>query len=187
MIDADFVKLLKGGDEAAFSRLVEMHQQLVYNTALGLLQSSEDAEDTAQEVFVQAYESIGSFKGEARLSTWLYRITVTKSLDRIKYLSRKKRGGFVLSLFSKEDSMHDLPDFNHPGVKLVNKERAAVLFKAMATLPDNQRIAFTLHKVEGLSHQEIGEILNCTIASVEALMHRAKQNLRKLLTDYYKP
>lgn len=186
MIEADFLKLLRAGDEPAFSRLVEMHQQLVYNTALGLLQSSEDAEDIAQEVFVQAFESIGSFKGKAKLSTWLYKITISKSLDRIKYLNRKKRGGYVLSLFSKDDTMLDLPDFNHPGVKLVNKERATVLFKALATLPDNQRIAFTLHKVEGLSQNEIADILQCSIESVEGLMHRAKKNLRKLLTDYYK-
>ena len=77
------------------------------------------------------------------------------------------------------------PDFNHPGVKLDNKEKAAVLFKAMKQLPENQRIAFTLHKVEGLSYHEISEVMNTTVPAVESLMHRAKANLRKWLENHY--
>ena len=180
------MKALQSGDEASFANLVKEHQQLVYNAALGILQSVEDAEDIAQDVFVQAYESIHAFKGESKLSTWLYRITVTKSLDRIKYNNRKKRGGILVSLFGKNDTIHDVPDFHHPGIQLVNKERSAVLFKALSLLADNQRIAFTLHKVEGLSHNEIAEIMKCTLSSIEGLLHRAKQNLRTQLSNYYK-
>ena len=77
------------------------------------------------------------------------------------------------------------PDFNHPGIALDNKERAAVLFKAIDRLPENQKIAFTLHKVEGLSYQEISDVMKTSVSSVESLMHRAKNNLKKLLRDHY--
>ena len=80
--------------------------------------------------------------------------------------------------------MHQ-PDFNHPGVQLENKERAAILFKAISQLPENQKVAFTLNKLEDKSYQEIAEIMECTISSVESLLHRAKQKLRKLLAKYY--
>ena len=78
-----------------------------------------------------------------------------------------------------------IPDFHHPGIILDNKEKAAVLFRAIQKLPQNQRIAFTLHKVEGLSYQEISDVMQTTVSSVESLLHRAKSNLRKILADYY--
>lgn len=186
MTESEFITALQSKDGAAFKRLVEYYGGLVYNTALGMLQQVQEAEDVTQEVFVQVYESIQLFKRESKLSTWLYRIAVTKSLDRIKYNKRKKRGGLLLSLFTKEGKIQDVPDFLHPGVVAANKERSVVLFKAISLLPDNQKIAFTLSKVEGLSQNEIAEIMECTIASVEAYLQRAKQNLRKSLEDYYK-
>ena len=180
------VEQLKQGDEAAFKTIVETWQNMVYNTALGIVQSQEDAEDIAQEVFVQVYQSISSFKGESKFSTWLYRITVTKSLDHERKKKRKKRFGFVRSLFGEQNEVIvNPPDFNHPGVALDNKENAAVLFKAIAELPENQRVAFTLNKVEGLSYQEVSDVMKTTVSSVESLMHRAKNNLRKKLEDYY--
>jgi RNA polymerase sigma-70 factor (ECF subfamily) len=181
------VEQLKKGDETAFKTIVETWQNMVYNTALGIVQNQEDAEDIAQEVFVQAYQSIGSFKGESKLSTWLYRITVTKSLDHERRKRRKKRFAFVRSIFSDQNEvLINPPDFHHPGVSLDNKEDAAVLFKAIAELPENQRIVFTLNKVEGLSYQEVSEVMKSTVSSVESLMHRAKNNLKKKLEDYYK-
>jgi RNA polymerase sigma factor (sigma-70 family) len=77
--------------------------------------------------------------------------------------------------------------FHHPGVELDNKERAAILFRAMQKLPENQRIAFTLIKAEGLSYEETADIMNVTVKAVEALMHRAKDNLKKHLQQYYQP
>src|SRR5688572_24069896 len=119
----NLIERLKTGDEAAFKEMVETSQGLVYNTALGIVQSPEDAEDVAQEVFVQAYESIRSFKGESKLSTWLYRITVSKAMDHLRKKKRKKRFAFVQSLFGpNEELIHDPPDFVHPGVSLDNKE-----------------------------------------------------------------
>ena len=186
MNEGELILLLKKKDREAFKELVETWQDMVYNTALGILQNAEDAEDTAQEVFVQVYESIGSFKEESKLSTWLYRITVSKALDHIRKKKRKKRFAFIQSLYGKNDGPAiDPPDFFHPGVKMENKENAAVLFKAIGKLPANQKTAFVLNKTEGLSYLEIGKIMRLSNSAVDALLQRAKQNLRKNLKEYY--
>ena len=181
------VEQLKQGDESAFKTIVEKFQILVYNTALGIVQNVEDAEDLTQDVFVQVHESIGSFKGESKLSTWLYRITTSKALDLIRRKKTKKRFGIMQNLFGTgHHEAAEKPDFNHPGVRFENKEKAAILFRAIKQLPENQRIAFTLHKVEGLSYQEIGEVMKTSVPAVESLMHRAKKNLRKWLENHFK-
>ena len=159
---------------------------MVYNTALGIVQNNEDAEDVAQEAFIQAHESIDQFKGDSKFSTWLYRITVSKALDHLRKKKRKKRFAFLQSLFgTNEEEVRHTPDFNHPGVSLENKERAAILFEAIEKLPENQRVAFILHKLEGLSYQEVAEIMETSLSSIESLMHRAKNNLKKNLFEYY--
>jgi RNA polymerase sigma-70 factor (ECF subfamily) len=184
--EGELIHLLKKKDREAFKELVETWQDMVYNTALGILQNVEDAEDTAQEVFVQVYESIGSFKEESKLSTWIYRITVSKALDHIRKKKRKKRFAFIQSLYGKNDGPAiDPPDFFHPGVKMENKENAAILFKAIEKLPANQKTAFVLNKTEGLTYLEIGEIMKLSNSAVDALLQRAKQNLRKNLKEYY--
>jgi RNA polymerase sigma-70 factor (ECF subfamily) len=181
------VEKLKKGDQSAFKTIVETWQNMVYNTALGIVQNAEDAEDIAQEVFLQVYQSVGSFKGESKFSTWVYRITVTKSLDHERKKKRKKRFAFVRSIFGENNEvLVNPPDFHHPGVVLDNKENASVLLKAVAQLPENQRIAFTLNKIEGLSYQEVSDIMQSSVSSVESLMHRAKNNLKKKLEDHYK-
>lgn len=186
MTERILIELLKQGDEAAFKKIVETWQDMVYNTAIGIVQSEEDAEDVAQEVFVQVYESIHFFKGESKFSTWLYRITVTKSLDHVRKKKRKKRFGFVRSLFGDQNELIvNPPEFNHPGVALDKKEMARELFNAIDDLPKNQKVAFTLHKVEGLSYQQISEIMGKSESSIESLLHRAKLNLRRTLKDYY--
>jgi RNA polymerase sigma factor (sigma-70 family) len=180
------VEQLKQGDENAFRTIVTTWQDMVYNTAMGILQSTEDAEDVSQEVFVQVYESIHTFKGESKFSTWLYRITTSKALDHIRRRKRKKRFAFVQQLFGENNEVIiQPPDFNHPGVVLDNKETAAALFRAIEKLPDNQKISFVLNKVEGLNYQEISEIMKTTVSSVESLLHRAKTNLRKWLQQDY--
>ncbi len=186
MNDWSLIEKLKQGDEAAFRTIVDTWQNMVYNTALGMVHSEEDAEDITQEVFVQVYQSVSSFKGDSKFSTWLYRITVTKALDHERRKKRKKRFAFVRSLFGDgSEVVVNPPDFNHPGVLLDRKEDAKTLFKMIDQLPENQRIAFTLHKVEGLSYQEISEIMQTTVSAVESLMHRAKNNLRKNLEAYF--
>ena len=181
------IEQLKQGNEAAFKTIVEAWQDMVYNTALGIVQNAEDAEDISQEVFVQVYESVHTFKGEAKFSTWLYRITVTKTMDHIRRKKRKKRFAFIQSIFGANDEIvHDPPDFHHPGVALDKKETTAELFKAIDQLPENQKIAFTLNKLEGLNYQEVSEIMKTSVPSIESLLHRAKNNLKKNLELYYR-
>ena len=181
------ILLLKQGDVSAFRDLVTEFEKKVYNTCLGLLQNTEDAEDLTQEVFVAVYESIHSFKGEAKLSTWIYRIAVTKSLEYLRMKKRKKRFAFFQQVFTNEygELNKEAGHFDHPGVQLENKERAAILFKAIEQLPENQKSAFILHKLEGLSYAEISEVMHSTVSAVESLMVRARQNLQKKLGDYY--
>ena len=182
MTEHELIQGLKNGDEAAFKFLVDTYQDRVYNTAIGILQNAEDAEDVAQEVFVKVYRAIQNFKGESKLSTWLYRIATTGALDVLRSRKSKKRFGLVQRLFGGgNDPVHELPDFIHPGVTLERKENAAMLFKAISELPENQKVAFTLHKLEDLSYQEVSEVMKTSVAAVESLMHRAKQNLRKIL------
>jgi len=184
--ELELIQQLRAGDEGAFKSLVANYQDLVYNTALGIVQNSEDAEDVAQEVFIQVYRSIDQFKGDARLSTWVYRITTTKALDHIRSRKRKKRFAFITSLFGPNDELvHEPVDFQHPGVTLDRKEQAALLFRMIEQLPENQKVAFTLHKTEELSYQEIADIMQLSVSAVESLLFRARQNLRKLLEKYY--
>lgn len=186
MNELELIQQLRAGDEQAFKSLVTNYQDLVYNTALGIVQNSEDAEDVAQEVFIQVFRSIDQFKGDARLSTWIYRITTTKALDHIRSRKRKKRFAFITSLFGANDELvHDPVDFQHPGVALDRKEQAALLFQMINQLPDNQKAAFTLHKTEELSYQEIADVMELSVSAVESLLFRARQNLRKLLEKHY--
>ncbi len=186
MNQPELIVQLQQGDEQAFKKLVDKWQDMVYNTAVGIVQNEDDADDITQDVFIQVYQSVSSFKGESKFSTWLYRIVISKALDHVKKKNRKKRFAFVQSLFgtASEEEIHP-EEFNHPGVLMENREKAAELFKAMQQLPDNQRIAFTLHKLEAQKHQDIAAIMNISLTAVESLIARAKGNLRKTLQAYY--
>lgn len=187
MQDSELITQLKLGNEKAFRQLVEQQKDRVYNTCLGLLHNPQDAEDVAQEVFIQVWNSIGDFEGKAALSTWIYRIAVTKSLELIRYRKSQKRQSFFQSLKQDNDPDEISGDdfFVHPGIALEQKERAEVLFRAIDQLPENQKIAFTLHKVEDLSYKEIAEVMETSVSAVESLMHRAKKNLQDLLYEFY--
>ena len=155
---------------------------------MGIVQHEDEAEDITQEVFIKVFESVGSFKGESKLSTWIYRISVTHSLEHLRKKKRKKRFTFVYRLVGEEvdDYYLKTADFVHPGVKLENKEQAGILFRAIEQLPENQKTAFTLNKVEGLSYQEVGEVMEISLASVESLIFRARNNLKKQLEQHFK-
>ena len=183
--ETELIAQLKQGDETAFKTIVEQWKDMVYNTILGIVQNETEAEDLAQDVFIKVFEKISTFKGDSKFSTWLYRIATTTALDHLRSKKRKKRFGFLQSLGGGNDEKESIPDFHHPGVSLDNKERAAVLFKAIESLPENQKTAYTLHKLEGLSYRDVSEVLNTTVSAVESLMSRANQNLRKELEEYY--
>ncbi len=170
--------------ESDFRDIVMENQDRVYNTCLGFMKNVEEAQDMAQEVFIHVYQNIAKFKGDSKLSTWIYRITTNKCLEEIRRKSRKKRSA-QLSDISDETVKNQAADFFHPGVALEDQERASILFQAIEELPDQQKVAFTLAKVEQLSYEEISKVMEKSIGSIESLLFRAKKNLQKLLTHYY--
>jgi len=183
----DLITLLKDGSESAFRDLVDQNQDRVYNTCLGFVRNEDEADDIAQEVFIEIYRSIRTFRGESKLSTWIYRIAVTKSLEHIRAKKRKKRYAVFRSLvYSDDDTVMDIPDHIHPGILAENRERAKILFQAIEQLPENQKVAFTLNKIEGMSYEEIAGVMKKTVSSVESLLHRARLKLQENLYMYYK-
>jgi RNA polymerase sigma-70 factor (ECF subfamily) len=183
------IDALKRGDETAFKALVELFQDRVFHTCFGFLGNREEAEDAAQETFVEILSAIGGFRQESSLSTWIYRITVVTALQAIRKKRRRRQVALFFGAGAADDALasaHDSDENNHPLLRLENKERAEVLYKALSRLPEYQRVAFTLHKVEGLGHKEVAEIMQLTTSSVESLIHRAKTNLQKYLGSYYK-
>ncbi|MGD9994576.1 MAG: RNA polymerase sigma factor [Salinivirgaceae bacterium] len=186
-MDSEFIQKLKNGDEPAFRTLVEKHKDNVVNTCFGFVNNYHDADDLAQDVFVEVFRSIDSFKEDSKLSTWIYRIAVNKSLDFIRKTKRKKRWSELFRFDTGNDESIDnwVPHNQTPDIELEQKERIEILKLAIDNLPPNQKAAFTLQKYEDLSYQEIAEVLNTSLSSVESLMHRAKQNLKKSLKSYY--
>jgi len=187
MEDKELVSQIKAGYFDAFQSLVEKYQNRIIYTCFGFLKNREDAEDIAQEVFVEVYRSLSAFREDSKLSTWIYRIAITKSLDFFRKQNRKKR--FPLEKkqvdFQENGLMAATPASNGPESRFSRKEQARVLRKAVDSLPENQRIVITLNNYEGFPSQEIAEILSVTLSAVEALIHRAKKNLRKKLRKYY--
>lgn len=179
---------LKSGDEKAFKAVFDSYKGMIYNTALGFLTNVSDAEDITQEVFLQVYRSISQFKEESKLSTWIYRITTTKCLDLLRKKKTKKRFAFIIDIFDKEkDHEKELfVNYEHPGILEENTELSKILFKQIDKLPENQRIAFVLNKIEQLSYKEISEVMETSVSSVESLIFRAKSNLKKRLEKFYK-
>ncbi len=148
------------------------------------MKNQEEAKDMSQEVFIHVYQNIERFKGESLLSTWIYRIAVNKCLEEIRKKGRQKRSAHLEDI-ADPVIQNKTPDFFHPGLALENQQRAAILFGAIEQLPEQQQVAFTLAKVEFLSYDEISKVMNKSVSSVESLIHRAKQNLQKILKDYY--
>ena len=183
--DLVLVKRVQRGDKSAFDLLVRKYQHKVVKLVLRYVRNPAEAEDIAQEVFIQVYQSIHQFRAEAKLSTWMYRIAVTKALDAERKKKAKKRMNHVRVWLGVAEKAQEPAVFYHPGVQLDNREKAAVLFNALRSLPDNQRTAFVLIKTEGLSYDDVASIMQLSVKAVEALMHRAKENLRKQLQNYF--
>lgn len=189
MEEQDFINNLKTGQQFAYAKLIDDFQQKVFATCISFVPNKEDAEDIAQEVFVEVFNSINKFKGDSKLSTWIYRITTNKCLEFIRKKNTKKRFAFLQSISGNEiplDKTNYFTEINHPGILMENKETSAILFRAINQLPEAQRVVFTLHKVDDKSHEEISEILQKSVSSIESLMFRAKKNLQVLLENFYK-
>ena len=177
---------LKAGNERAFRQLIDMHSRGIFNLCLGMIPNREDAEDLTQEVFIEAFKHINSFRENAHIKTWLFRIALNKCYDHIKYNKRKKRHGIMQSLFDKDDNPIDIPsNFQHPGVLLENQEHAKALYGALASLPENQHTAFMLYEMQGMDYKQIAETMSVSVSAVESLLSRARAGLRKKLQAYY--
>ena len=170
---------LQQGSEAAFRTLVERYQNRVYRTVLALLRSPEEAEDVAQEVFVEVYQTIGRFRGEATLTTWLYRLATSRALKNLRRARAKKRFAYFTSLLSLDNRPRPEPaDEDHPQARLEGREQVAILAAQIARLPEQQQVAFTLRHEQELSYEEIAAVLNTTVPAVESLLFRARKTLR---------
>ena len=187
MTDHQLIEGLIIQNRDAIQYLVIIYQKHVIKTAYYFVVNMEDAEDLSQEVFLEILKSINLFKKNASLSTWIYRITVNKSLD---HLRRQKRRNIIQTMgsFFKEPSK----EINRIDNKLSTmdtrndeKEKRVIIDKAVNSLPENQKIAFILNKYEELAYKEIAEIMNLSLSSVESLIHRAKLNLQRKLVSYF--
>jgi RNA polymerase sigma-70 factor, ECF subfamily len=138
-------------------------------------------------VFIKVFSSIKQFRGDSQLSTWIYRIAITKSLDHLRAQKRKKRLAILKYFSGNEEKQIEIeaPRDQRPDMLMDNSERMKVLNDVLNTLPENQRIAFSLSKYDQMSSKEIAEVLTTTVSAVESLIHRAKKNLEKKLFNYY--
>jgi len=162
----------------AFQRLYARYNVNVFNTALGYMKNVELAEEVTQDVFLAIFQKADTFKGTSKVSTWVYRIVVNKSLNYLDKQSRRPTSDEAI------DAHHKI-DFNHPGVQLKNQEASRHLFAAMDILPPTQKTAFILSYVEGLPQSEVADVMQKSLKSVESLLQRAKGNLRIKLNSFY--
>lgn len=186
--DQTLINSIKQGDQVAFQLLVRQYQDRIFHVCLSFVPVQEDAEDLAQEVFVEVFRSVGSFRGDSKLGTWIHRIAISKSLELQRYRKRQKRQAFFKSLVGLDEpaAVNVGSMMNHPGIMLEDRERAATLYEAVDKLPENQKAVFSLRQIQGISQKETAEMMNISEKAVESYQSRAKQNLRKYLGEWYR-
>lgn len=186
MSENEILEKLQTGSEPAFSELVERYKRQVINTCYGLVHNTEDAEDIAQDVFIEVFRSIQNFRAESKISTWLYRIAVNRSLNHIRDNKKRKWFQSFEDMVKEKNLQLQQRASENPAIEIENQQRANLLHSAIDSLPENQKTAFTLNKYEDLSYKEIADIMDVSVASVESLIHRAKVGLQKKLYNCYK-
>jgi len=167
-----------------FRALYHQHARTVYNLCLNYLRGREDAQEATQDVFVKVHERFTGFKGDASVSTWIYRITINTCLDRLKARKRKKRS--LLGWFSLSDEHVERAAslvFDHPGVAAEDREALERLLAVVDELPEHQKTALLLKTTEDLSMTAIAEVMGLSPKAVESLLSRARANLRQRLTN----
>jgi RNA polymerase sigma-70 factor (ECF subfamily) len=183
MTDQELITGILNHDKTVIQFLVNKYHKQVIKTAFHFVNDMDDAEDIAQDVCVEILESLSQFKKTSSLSTWIYRVTVNKSLNFVRKNKRKQLIGQFESLFFKKEGNtgNQIPEPFSAENDYENTEKKQILEKAINSLPENQKTAFILSKYEELSYKEITEIMNLSLPSVESLLQRAKQNLQKKL------
>ena len=173
--DLALVERCRNGDLAAFETIYRAHSGRLYSVACRMLGNPTDAEDLLQEIFLAAHRKLASFRGEAALGTWLYRLAMNLCLDHLR--SRAARAGQVT------DALDDEPAMADTGTRKLAERTVAKmdLERAMAQLPDGCRTAFVLHDVEGLEHREVAELLGIAEGTSKSQVHKARLRLRAML------
>jgi len=184
MKESELIKKIKENDSEAFKIFYETYKNLVYNVCYRMLNNRQDAEDVTQDIFVKAIKSIHKFRGDSKISTWIYQITVNTNIN---YIRRKKiEIWFSLDfLVGKEESLQDNIN-NRPDFKFEKKELEALVQQAIQSLPTRQRTAIILQRYEGLSYKKIAKVMKTSLSAVESLLYHAKDNLSKKLTVFLK-
>ncbi|NBC82548.1 MAG: sigma-70 family RNA polymerase sigma factor [Bacteroidetes bacterium] len=179
MTDKELLKRIRQNDPPANRELVNAYQQLVYTTSMGFVHNSHDAADITQEVFIKFFESLDSFRGDAKISTWLYRITVNVSLNMVRNERKRK--------YSLEIKDIDIPAANDTNYdkELENEQIKNALSQALAKLPKRQQSVFVLSRYNDMSYHEIAAVENISVSAVESLLYRARRNLQKYLKNFY--
>ncbi len=189
--EIDWINALKEGDNNAFRAIVYRYQQTIYKTCIGLIRDEVLAQDLTQEVFIELHKSIQNFRGESKLSTWLYRVAINKSLNHLRDNKKHQILKSIQTFFfiDKMDNnalvLKDVKSDN-PLRIMENAETRNVLQAAIDQLPANQKTAFVLKNLDDLSYKEIAEVMDTSLSSVESLIHRARLNLQKSLAQFYK-
>jgi RNA polymerase sigma-70 factor, ECF subfamily len=177
--ERSLVQRAQDGDEEAFATLFELHKKRVYSVCLLMTKDVAEAEDLTQEAFLQVFRTIGTFRGEAAFSTWLYRIAVNTVLMKL----RRQKSRAVLSL--NEPVSHESPSLSHDVGKKDPRLSGTIdriaLLRAIESLPDGCRRVFALHEIEGYQHHEIARLLHCSIGNSKSQLHKAKLKMRDLL------
>src|SRR5436305_14934567 len=179
LTEADAIRLAQGGDAAAFEFLYELHSRRVYALCLRMVGNPSDAEDLMQEAFLQLFRKVATFRGESAFSTWLHRLAVNVVLMHLR-----KKGLPEVSLEeSMEPQQEDGPkkDIGTRDNLLAGSIDRVNLERAIESLPPGYRIIFVLHDIEGYEHNEIAEMMGCSIGNSKSQLHKARMKLRDLL------
>ncbi len=183
MTDNEIIELCKKGDRDAFTALIEKYQNQVFNIAYGMLSDYEDASDAAQEVFIKVYRSISSFKGQSSFTTWLYVICRNVCND---ILRKRQRSGISISIDADEEesSLKELKsDLPTPEEQTEMTERQAAVRAAIDSLKPEYREILLYADMHQLSNNEVAKILRCPVGTVKSRLNRARNALRKKLSD----
>ncbi len=187
MTDSEIIDLIIIGDRNLYRVLIERYQPMVFRTCMGFLHNKEDADDLTQDVFIQTYQTLTAFKGNASFSTWIYRIAVNACLNKVRRSSKNSFLQRFENVFgSEKEYSFPTADDENPENQLIRTERNEWVERALNSLPEKQRTAIVLSKYDDLSQREIAEIMETTEGAVEALLQRAKINLREKLSSLHK-
>ena len=180
MGEEQLIEQLRSGDNKAFKELIDLYRLQMINLCYGFIRNQEDTEEIVQDVFIEVYRSICNFRGDSKLSTWMFRIAVSKSLNKVRKNKFKNMVSSIENIFEQHS---EKSTGLNPHQLMQAKEDAKMLNKAIDKLSENQRIAFVLHHYDGYSYLQISEIMNTSISAVESLIHRAKVNLKNQLKN----